>query len=244
MTPEAAGATAAGRRYDVLLLDFGGVCLLNPVELHARAESRLGLEPGTFRWMGPVAPETDDLWRRMIAGDLTERDYWHIRAAEVGAAAGREMTLQQYMTLLFTPAAPELTRPEATATVRDARAAGYGVSVLTNDMRAFHGEEWEHGIDFLRLVDRIVDCSDTGVFKPDPRAYERAVDAVDARPQRILFVDDQPLNVEGALDAGMDALWFDIADAPGSWASVAARLGVGDADGPRDAGGSNSLRRD
>ena len=45
--------------YDVLLLDFGGVCLLNPVEMHARTEAVLGLPAGTFEWMGPVDPDTD-----------------------------------------------------------------------------------------------------------------------------------------------------------------------------------------
>ena len=47
--------------YDVLLLDFGGVCLLNPVEMHARTEAVLGLPAGTFEWMGPVDPDTDEL---------------------------------------------------------------------------------------------------------------------------------------------------------------------------------------
>ncbi|MGI9606679.1 MAG: HAD family phosphatase, partial [Acidimicrobiales bacterium] len=62
--------------YDVLLLDFGGVCLLNPVELHERAESMLGLAQGTLDWLGPVDPSTDDLWQQMIAAEgITERDY-------------------------------------------------------------------------------------------------------------------------------------------------------------------------
>ena len=214
-------------RYDVLLLDLGGVCLLNPVELHARAESVLGLDPGTLDWMGPVTPETDELWRRMVAGDgIDERDYWRIRAAEVGALAGRDMTLQEYMTILYHPPRPDLIRAEASETVMRARAAGYGVSVLTNDMRLFHGEEWERGIDFLRLVDHVVDCGQAGAFKPDPQAYELAVEAVGAEPGRILFVDDQPLNVEGARVAGFGAMWFDISAASDSWAAVASALGV------------------
>ena len=215
------------RPYDVLLLDFGGVCLLNPVELHARAESRLGLDPGTLDWLGPVDPATDELWQRMIVGDgLNERDYWRMRAAEVGALAGRDMTVRQYMAMLYEPPGPDLIRAEAAATVKRARAAGYGVSVLTNDMRTFHGEEWEHGIDFLQMVDHIVDCGQVGVFKPDPRAYELAVDAVGAAPSRILFVDDQPINVEGAHGEGLDAVWFDISRSGAAWAAVASVLGV------------------
>jgi putative hydrolase of the HAD superfamily len=220
-------APPAGRRHDALLLDFGSVCLLNPVELHDLAEQRLGLEPGTLDWFGPIAPDTDPLWREMVAGvGLTEREYWAQRAADVGAAAGRELSLHGYMTMLYDPPGPHIIRPEATDVVRRALAAGYGVSVLTNDMRAFHGPDWEHGVEFFDHIDHIVDCSDTGVLKPDPRAFERAVDIIGIAADRMLFVDDQPLNVEGAGAFGLDAVWFDIANATAAWASIAATLGL------------------
>jgi len=216
-----------GSDYDVLLLDFGGVCLVNPVELHARAETVLGLPPGTFGWMGPIAPDTDHLWQQMVAGEgLSERDYWAQRATDVGHAAGREMDLRSYMKLLYNPPVPEMIRPEATAVVIAALAAGFGVSVLTNDMRAFHGQDWENGVEFLRLADHIVDCSDTDILKPDPRAFQRAVDIIDVSPKRVLFVDDQPRNVNGADEFGLHGHWFDIANAADSWRDVAARLDI------------------
>jgi len=215
------------RRHDVLLLDFGGVCLLNPVEMHDRAESVLGLPPGTFEWLGPVDPSTDPLWRSMIAGgELTEREYWARRAADVGATAGRELSLRDYMIMLYEPPIPEMIRPEATDVVTRALAAGYGVSILTNDMRAFHGREWEAGVGFLQLVDHIVDCSDTDVLKPDPRAFQRAVDIIGVAAERMLFVDDQPLNVEGAERFGLDACWFDISRAGEAWNEVADLLAL------------------
>lgn len=213
--------------YDLLLLDFGGVCLLNPVELHDRATEALGLPAGAFPWLGPVDPATDELWRQMIAANgLTERDYWAIRAREVGEAAGVDMDVRTYMTMLYDPPTPGLVRPEAIDVSQRALAAGFGVSVLTNDMRAFHGREWEFGIDFLQMVDHIVDCSDTNILKPDPRAFLRAEEITGVSANRMLFVDDQPGNVQGAIDAGLDAMWFDIANASASWGAVAHRLGV------------------
>lgn len=211
--------------FDVLLLDFGGVCLVNPVELHARAESVLGLPAGTFEWMGPIDPTTDPLWQEMVSGGgLSEREYWAQRALDVGKAAGQDLDLRSYMTMLYDPPVTEMIRPEATAVVNAALAAGYGVSVLTNDMRAFHGREWEDGVEFFELVDHIVDCSDTDILKPDPRAFQRAVDIIDVDPARVLFVDDQPLNVEGADVFGLEGFWFDIANATDAWSDVAHRL--------------------
>lgn len=214
------------RAYDVLLLDFGGVCLLNPVELHHKAIEVLELSPGALPWLGPVDPSTDSLWRDMIAGELTEREYWAIRAAEVGNAAGKTFDTRDYMTMLYEPATDGLIRPEATAVSQQALAAGFGVSVLTNDMRAFHGREWEHNIDFLSMVDHIVDCSDTDILKPDPRAFSRAEEMIGVSADRMLFIDDQPRNVQGALDYGLDAMWFDIANAATSWTEVGERLGL------------------
>ena len=212
--------------FDVLLLDFGGVCLVNPVELHAKAEWHFDLPSGTFSWLGPVDPSTDELWRRMIAGELTERDYWAQRAAEVGMAAGRDLSVSDYMSILYDPPSDDLIRPAARSTVERVLAAGFGVSILTNDMRAFHGREWENGIEFLGLVDHIVDCSDTNILKPDPRAFSRAEEIVGVSASRMLFVDDQPRSVVGAEEAGLTAMWFDIANPTESWAEVARRLGV------------------
>ena len=214
-------------RYDLLLLDFGGVCLLNPVELHPRVESVLGLAPGTFTWMGPVDPSTDDLWRELTSGvELREREYWARRATEVGLAAGREMSLQEYMLLAYSPPGDHLIRPECRDVVDRALAAGISVSVLTNDLRTFHGEEWVAAISLLEQVDHIVDASETGVLKPDPRAYQRALEVTGASADRTLFVDDQQLSVDGAEEVGIDALWFDIAAPARSWGQVAGRLGV------------------
>ena len=215
----------AARPFDLLLLDFGGVCLLNPIEMHHVAEAKLGLAPGTFSWLGPLEPSTDELWQELTLGDgLREREYWTRRAADVGAAAGRPITLAQYMELLYEPPSDELIRPACTRVVDQAFAAGLSVSVLTNDLSAFHGPEWQAGISLLQRVDEVIDCSDTGILKPDPRAYQRAMEITGFGPDRILFVDDQPLSVEGAIEAGIEGLWFDIASPDRSWRRVADRM--------------------
>lgn len=210
---------------DVLLLDLGGVCVLSPVELHQKAEVAFDLEPGTLDWLGPLGTETDELWQRMIVGDgLTERDYWHRRSAEIGEMVGRQLPLREYMAIIYSPPSNELIRPEAGVVAQAAAAAGFGVSALTNDLRAFHGSEWHPKISFFDVLDHLVDCSDTDILKPDPRSYQRAVDIIGVAPEKMLFVDDQPLNIEGAEAFGMQVQWFDVANATRSWQVVADRL--------------------
>lgn len=217
------------RPFDVLLLDFGGVCLLNPVELHHVVESHFGLPAGSFTWMGPLDRDgRDQLYAQSIGeGGISERGYWSFRAQQIGQSAGVRLDTSGYMQIAYSAGGDELIRPEAIDVVGRAQRSGLGVSVLTNDLRAFHGDEWVDSIGFLGRVDHVVDCSYAGFLKPDPRAYQLALQALgDVRPSQVLFVDDQPLNVAGADLAGMTGMWFDIADATNSWHAVAQRLRV------------------
>jgi putative hydrolase of the HAD superfamily len=231
----ASGADAARPLpYDVLLLDFGGVCLVNPVERHTVVEDHFGLAPGTLTWMGPLDVEGDELYARSLADvDFTERDYWDVRAQEVGRRAGIDLDTFGYMHVAYAlrESGDSLIRAEAIDVCERARRAGIGVSVLTNDLHAFHDEEWVSRIDFLQSIDHLIDCSHLGFLKPDRRAYELALETLrttmpDVPADRVLFVDDRPLNVDGANSSGMEGMYFDIAAAGRSWAQVGDRLGL------------------
>ena len=227
----------SARSYDVLLLDFGGVCLLTPFELHRHLERVAGLGSNSITWMGPYDPASDDLWTELLLGTaldgsgpngsaLHEREYWSRRAEMIGTMIGRPLTTADYMRLLYEPARVELVRPAAKVTVNAAQSVGIAVSVLTNDLRAFHGPKWEKSIQLLQAVDHIVDCSDTGILKPDPRAYQRALEVLGVSAGRVLFVDDQQLNVEGARALGIDSFHFDVTRPDDSWQQVRSHVGV------------------
>lgn len=191
-----------------LLLDFGGVVLRTPFELDVP-------------WRGPFAPETDELWRAFQTGDIDERAYWARRAAEAGHADTRAL-----MNVVYAGPESEIVRPEITALVRDAKDAGITVSVLSNELRMFHGREWMARLEILSLVDAIVDASDTKILKPDPRAYRLALDAMGLAAEQVLFVDDQPKNIAGARAVGLGCELFDVTDATASVARCRARLGL------------------
>ena len=50
--------------------------------------------------------------------------------------------------------------------------------------------------------------AEVGIIKPDPEIYARHARDFDLDPQAIFFVDDSPANVEGARDAGWQAVLF------------------------------------
>jgi putative hydrolase of the HAD superfamily len=174
---------------------------------------------------GPLGPEHDALWHRMITEEITEREYWQCRSDEVGAALGRPgWPIQEFMHTLYGLAGDDIIRPAAAELIADARAAGHKVGVLTNDLRAFHGETAMASHPFLAEADAVVDASVTGILKPDPRAYALAAEALHTPARDIVFVDDMPWNVAGAAAAGMIAIELDLTDPDCAFAQARAEL--------------------
>lgn len=120
------------------------------------------------------------------------------------------------MQRLFERPFDELLRPETVALAERARRNGHPVGFLTNDLADFHGDEWLHTMPILAGGKHLVDGSLTGSFKPDARAYELGARKLGLPPEQIVFVDDQPANIQGARTFGLRAIWFDVRDPQGS----------------------------
>lgn len=208
-----------------LLLDFGCVVTYSLFEKHRDTERALGLAAGSLGWLGPLDPDSDDLWRRLERGEIDERDYWARRAEELGRAVGEPgWTMLALMRRIRHDDPNAAVRPGMLALVRRAAAAGIRIGVLSNDLALFYGADFAARVDVLRHVAVFIDGSTSGVLKPDPAAYRAAIDAMGLPARQTLFVDDQLRNVVGALQAGLQVQHFDVRDASGSIAAVAARL--------------------
>jgi len=194
-----------------LVLDFGGVISRTLFETHDQTETALGLPAGTLQWRGPFAPDTDAAWRDMQAGRISERDYWLLRTREVGRLLGEDWDQMQTLVQRARGAEPDrVARPETLALMRDARAAGQRLAILSNELDLFYGADLRERMRALREVEVIVDATYTGILKPNPRAYALCVQQLGVAPADCVFVDDQQRNVEGAAAVGMTALWFDV----------------------------------
>jgi putative hydrolase of the HAD superfamily len=70
-----------------------------------------------------------------------------------------------------------------------------------------HQREWSTRFAGLLTPFRTVFVSnELGKRKPTPEAFHAVAQAMDVPPERILFFDDTPANVEGALAVGMQAV--------------------------------------
>lgn len=209
-----------------LVLDFGGPVLLTPFELVAD-------EPGTpayglLHQRGPLATaeHPDRVWEDLQAGRITERAYWDARAEQWHESGGDEPDIRAMIAHLYEPPRPELVREQARALVRDARAAGLRVGILTNDLRAFHTEKWIEGIEVVGDMDVVVDGSVEGHLKPAPRLYELLAERLGVAYADMVFLDDQRTNIRGAEALGIVSVWFDVTDPDTSYAEVRKLLGL------------------
>lgn len=210
-----------------LVLDFGGVVSRTLFETHALSEQALGLPPGTLGWRGPFDPAHDALWRRMQAGDISERDYWMARTREVGRLLGEDWDRMETFVVRARGADPAAAiRPEAAAAVECAAAAGVRLAILSNELDLFYGADFRRRLPLLQRFELIVDGTHTGILKPDARAYAAVTAGLGLPAAACVFVDDQPRNVAGGLAAGMDAVAFDVTHPAESFAQVLRRLGL------------------
>lgn len=195
-----------------LIVDFGGPVLVTPFELADQHE------PGSpifelLHGRGPLASDEhpDPDWADLQAGLITERDYWDHRAlewAELGGGGGG--SIREMIAHLYDPPQHGMVRAGALALLHEARLAGHPIGVLTNDLRAFHSDEWIAQLHVLDDVDVLVDGSVEGFLKPHPRLYELMSERMGVGFDAMVFVDDQMTNVRGAEALGITTVPFDV----------------------------------
>jgi glucose-1-phosphatase len=95
---------------------------------------------------------------------------------------------------------------------------GIGNDELIEFVRSLHGrartailsnsadgarEEEERRFGLASIFDPICYSHELGVAKPDPQAYLRALEALGAEPEDVLFVDDHQFAIDGAAAVGI-----------------------------------------
>ncbi|MEY3216651.1 MAG: hypothetical protein RLZZ280_1028 [Pseudomonadota bacterium] len=208
-----------------LILDFGGVISRTLFETHALSEAALGLAAGTLTWQGPFAPGTDTLWQAMQADQISERDYWLQRTREVGRLLGEEWTeMQTFVQRARGSDVAAVIRPEAVSAIQQAKALGYKLGILSNELDLFYGADFRERLPLLKNFDVIVDATYTGILKPDPRAYQACLQALGVAAVQAVFVDDQARNIEGAKACGLQVVTFDVFEPAQSFSKALQRL--------------------
>jgi putative hydrolase of the HAD superfamily len=81
----------------------------------------------------------------------------------------------------------------------------YKVGLLTNNVKEWGGWRQFYPADIFQVV---VDSSEVGMRKPDPRIYKLTCERLGVEPHRASFVDDIEDNVVGARNVGLHGIRF------------------------------------
>ncbi len=100
----------------------------------------------------------------------------------------------------------------------------YGVGLLSNTMPGMIDELKSHHL--LPDIDykAVVDSSQVGAVKPEPKIYEYALQKAGVSAKEILLIDNERPNLTGADRAGWQVLWFNDLDPTESVARVKEQL--------------------
>ena len=210
-----------------LLLDFGSVITYSLFEKHRETEASLGLAPGSLTWLGPLDPESDELWRAMQRDEISERDYWAARASQLGAACGEPGWDMLALLKRLRHTEPDAAvRPQMLSLVRQVASHGIRVGILSNELELFYGEQFLKRLTIMSEISLVIDGSHSKILKPRPEAYAAAVAAMELPASSLLFVDDQLRNIVGAHQFGLQTQLFDLRDPAGTCRAVLTRLGL------------------
>ncbi|MBI4033794.1 HAD-IA family hydrolase, partial [Candidatus Saccharibacteria bacterium] len=91
-------------------------------------------------------------------------------------------------------------------------AANYEIGIFTNSMPGSIDELRRRGLIPDVKYAAVVDSSQVGLVKPDPRIYEKAQELAAVEPSEILLIDDTRPNLVTGDKAGWQGLWSDEMD--------------------------------
>lgn len=141
-------------------------------------------------------------WPMLDAGSISEADMLaHIRARlpeRLHAAAERCFCgYERHM--------PDI--PEMQALAEELKRAGYRIYLLSNAGVRFR--KYLQSRPFFRDMDGIVISAEEKRVKPDVQLFRLMLDRYGLSAGECVFIDDMPVNLTGAREAGMEALHFD-----------------------------------
>jgi putative hydrolase of the HAD superfamily len=208
----------SNRSFDALLLDVGDVITAPVWQQLDELEPIIGR---TIVGRGPLDPDNDPCWAAYATGEITFAQYW------VEFARLNEFDdWRQLFRLLAVELPHRFGDPLAYELMAEARDAGYKVGVLTNDGVGIAGPDFFAGIPEFQALDAFVDARATGTAKPDPEPYLRAAKALDVETDRVVFLDDAQVCVDGAERVGMTAVLVDPVDKVPAFARTRSLLGL------------------
>jgi len=146
-----------------------------------------------YTWLRSLMGRHADFWR--ITGDALE---YALDAHDIGNASLRDKLMNAYMTLDA--------YPEVKDVLKRLKNKGYRIAILSNGAPNML-EAAVNSAGLENLLDASLSIEEVGVYKPDPRVYELAVDRLNVRAEEVSFQSSNAWDAVGAATFGFQVAW-------------------------------------
>lgn len=146
-----------------------------------------------YTWLRAAQGRHADFWQ--VTGDALDFALETLKLDQPGLHK-RLMTL--YLTL--DPF------PEVSDVLRQLKSAGMRTAILSNGSPTMLGAAVNNA-KLGGLLDAVLSVEDVGVYKPDPRVYQLAVDRLDIPAAKISFQSSNAWDAHAASSFGMKVVW-------------------------------------
>lgn len=179
-----------------ILFDFGGVIaeegFKNGLQAIARKQ---GLDPDRFFETAQELVYSTGY----VLGQADEAVFWEAIRKNTGIGLSDSQLRHEILNRF-------LVRPAMIETVRDLKKKGLLVGILSDQSNWL--EELDQQYDFLRYFDRVFNSFYLHKSKKDPALFREICTLLGFAPREVIFIDDNPGNIERATSMGLKAILF------------------------------------
>lgn len=193
----------AQNRWDAVVFDYGRVLSQAPTlsELQEFAALVGVSEPPFFELYSNTRDQYD-------CGRIDCQQHWQhfADAAGISLAPDQVQRIVEFENRIWLRA-----NTRTLELARDIRNHGLRTAILSNmppDLLC----KLRQVFDWLSDFEVQIWSCERGIIKPDPAIYHMCLKQLNCAPQRVLFFDDRPRNVEAAQAVGMEAYVFETAE--------------------------------
>jgi putative hydrolase of the HAD superfamily len=181
--------------------DVGGVILSNGWDEHARAEAakRFAFDPADYEERHRRAEDELETGRITLDTYLDETIFYR----------ERPFAREEFKQFIF---AQSSEKKDTRALLDELSASGrYFMAALNNESRELNSYRIRK-FDLKRNFTAFFTSCYLRLRKPDPRIYQAALGITQVAPERCVFIDDRPKNLEPAKALGMQEILFESAE--------------------------------
>ena len=192
----------------VLGLDVGGVLIRTPWEI-IKSDFPI-IAQHEINILGPFSEGTDSQYLRLLAGSLSETEYWHSFRMEVRKRIKHLSKSEDPVRDLIINSDHPF-RESIMGWLPTFVSKGGTVYTFSNGLFRILGKRWSELNMPNAVISQHFDASETGIRKPTREAFSPLVDAHNSgNLNRVVYMDDNPYYAAAAASCGIVGLWFSV----------------------------------